>query len=88
MRISGKYKAAVIAKILEMDPAAFDNYNPGFDREVVLQGYSLRLPKDKMELFSSQKAGNISGIYPGDARMKIQVSSVQKIKRNILKPFS
>lgn len=55
IRISGKYRAAVIAKILEMDPAAFDNYNPGFDREVVLQGYGLRLPKDKMELFNAKR---------------------------------
>lgn len=53
--ISGKYRAAALARILDMEPVLFDTYNPGFDAEVAVNGYQLRLPKDKMELFTSKK---------------------------------
>ena len=58
MRISGKYNTSVVAKHLEMDVAAFNMYNPGFDAEVVTNGYDMRLPKDKMEQFK-EKRGHI-----------------------------
>lgn len=55
LRITGKYRGAVVAKMLGMEQLAFDSYNPGFDKEVVVNGYDLRLPKDKMEQFNAQK---------------------------------
>ena len=58
LRISGKYNTSVVAKHLEMDVAAFNMYNPGFDAEVVTNGYDMRLPKDKMEQFK-EKRGDI-----------------------------
>ncbi len=53
--ITGKYRAAALAKALDMEPAMFDSYNPGFDAEVAINGYQLRLPKEKMELFTTKK---------------------------------
>lgn len=55
-RLSGKYKAFVITTMLEMDAADFDHYNPGFDNEVIVNGYDLRLPKEKMELFNTRRS--------------------------------
>lgn len=53
--ISGKYRAAALVKALDITPEMFDSYNPGFDTEVAVNGYQLRLPKDKMELFTGKK---------------------------------
>ncbi len=53
--ITGKYRAAALVKILDMEPGLFDSYNPGFDTEVAVNGYQLRLPKEKMELFTDKK---------------------------------
>ncbi|MGN6494499.1 MAG: lytic transglycosylase domain-containing protein [Agriterribacter sp.] len=61
VRISGKYRASVVARMLEMDQVTFDNYNPGFDKEVAVQGYDLRLPKDKMEQFNVKKQEILAG---------------------------
>ncbi|MBX2925238.1 MAG: lytic transglycosylase domain-containing protein [Chitinophagaceae bacterium] len=55
IHITGKYRSAVVAKMLGMDQPVFDNYNPGFDKEVAVDGYSLRLPKDKMEQFNAKR---------------------------------
>ncbi len=55
INISGKYNAAVIAKSLDMDEAAFNAYNPYFNAKVVTSGYDMRLPKDKMELFNKKR---------------------------------
>lgn len=61
VRITGKYRASVVARMLEMDPVTFDNYNPGFDKEVAVRGYDLRLPKDKMEQFNLKKQEILAG---------------------------
>lgn len=53
--ITGKYRAAALVKALDMEPGVFDSYNPGFDGEVAVNGYQLRLPKEKMELFTNKK---------------------------------
>lgn len=53
--VSGKYRSAALMKILDMEANVFDNYNPGFDAEVSGNGYQLRLPNDKMEIFSARK---------------------------------
>jgi len=55
INISGKYNAAVIAKSLDMDEAAFNAYNPYFNTKVVTSGYNMRLPKDKMDLFNKKQ---------------------------------
>ncbi len=56
MQLSGRYKAEIIAKNIEMSFKDFDHYNPGFDN-VLASGaiYNLRLPNDKMELFITNK---------------------------------
>lgn len=55
LRISGKYNMTVIARELNMDPEEFNRYNPGFEKEVVTQGYDMRLPKDKMDDFKRKR---------------------------------
>ena len=55
LHISGKYNMAVIARELNMDPEEFNLYNPGFEKEVVVQGYDMKLPKDKMDDFKKKR---------------------------------
>ncbi len=56
--VSGKYNSVVIAKNIAMDIAMFNHYNPGFDDMLSLNGnYELRLPPDKMQLFTINKYG-------------------------------
>lgn len=56
LAVSGRYKAAIIAKNLEMDIADFNRYNPGFDNMLATgASYSLKLPDDKMDLFVANK---------------------------------
>lgn len=54
--ISGRYNAAIVARHLSMDIAAFNKLNPNFDRQVAANGkYELRLPEDKLNLFQEKK---------------------------------
>lgn len=55
LHISGKYNTSIVAKNLDMEVAEFSMYNPGFDKEVVTNGYDMRLPKDKMEKFNEKR---------------------------------
>ncbi|MDB5251890.1 MAG: lytic transglycosylase [Flaviaesturariibacter sp.] len=55
--ISGKYSASVIARVLQMDIAAFSKLNPAFDQQLSVNGtYNLRLPADKMVAFQTSKS--------------------------------
>jgi membrane-bound lytic murein transglycosylase D len=55
-QVSGRYKAAIIAKNIEMDIKDFDHYNPGFDNMLASGAdYKLQLPNDKMTLFIANK---------------------------------
>jgi len=52
MQIQGKYNSVVLCSQTSMDISEFNQLNPGFDAQVSLNdGYELRLPKEKMELF-------------------------------------
>lgn len=53
--IKGKYNGQIIAETLNMDLATFNRYNPGFENEVMVQGYDMRLPKDKVKLFREKR---------------------------------
>lgn len=54
--ISGKYRAAAIAKALDMDMNDFNKLNPLFDRSLKSgQEYQLRLPAGKADSFYSKK---------------------------------
>ena len=56
LEISGRYKASVIATFIDMKLQQFDRYNPGFDKALSLGSiYTLRLPEDKMALFTAKK---------------------------------
>jgi len=55
LNISGKYNSQVIAKTLEMELAEFNKLNPGFDKTVASNGYDLRLPKEKIPVFNSNR---------------------------------
>ena len=55
LNISGKYNVQVITQALEMEVAAFNLYNPNFENEVASQGYSMRLPQDKMKKFKEKR---------------------------------
>ncbi|HEX5025338.1 MAG TPA: lytic transglycosylase domain-containing protein [Agriterribacter sp.] len=60
LRVSGKYNTEVIARKLDMEITEFNRYNPGFDKEVVVNGYDMRLPKDKMEQFNEKREDILS----------------------------
>ncbi len=54
--ISGRYRSIVILKYISFDPVAFARFNPDFDKQIGSFGvYLLRLPTDKMELFTQHK---------------------------------
>ena len=55
--ISGKYHSGVIAKNILMDFLEFNRYNPHFDKVIggPQNSYELKLPSDKMELFTANK---------------------------------
>ncbi len=56
LNIHGKYNAIVMAKDLTMDIAQFNKLNPNFDGLADSnEGYNLRLPQDKMELFNANR---------------------------------
>lgn len=55
--ISGKYFSAAIARNILMNMADFDRYNPDFDKKMASSDniYEMKLPADKMELFTANK---------------------------------
>jgi membrane-bound lytic murein transglycosylase D len=53
--VSGKFNSFVMAKNLSMDILRFNSLNPGFDRQVGVGDYRLRLPEDKMNQFNARK---------------------------------
>jgi membrane-bound lytic murein transglycosylase D len=55
--VSGKYLSAAIAKNIMMDISEFNRYNPDFDKKMAssYNVYELKLPADRMELFSANK---------------------------------
>jgi membrane-bound lytic murein transglycosylase D len=54
--ISGKFIGKIIAKNLSIDLSEFNKYNPQLDEQLSLTGsYELKLPKEKMKLFVSNK---------------------------------
>ncbi len=56
IEVSGKYQAFVVARHLGLDIAEFNALNPQFDKLLSAGNkYNLRIPKDKMELFTSKK---------------------------------
>jgi len=57
LSVSGKYCAAAIAHVVLMDPVDFNRYNPDFDKIMasVNNTYDLKLPSDKMDLFTANK---------------------------------
>jgi membrane-bound lytic murein transglycosylase D len=57
LSISGKYYSTVIARYVVMDVAEFSRYNPNFDKVMASSNntYELKLPSDKMDLFTANK---------------------------------
>jgi membrane-bound lytic murein transglycosylase D len=54
--VSGKFNSLIIAKNLTMEISEFNRLNPNFDDMLANTGnYDLRLPPDKMQLFSANK---------------------------------
>jgi membrane-bound lytic murein transglycosylase D len=55
--VTGKYLSSVIARYTLMDSAAFNRYNPDFDKVMASNNnsYDLKLPADKMNLFEANK---------------------------------
>jgi membrane-bound lytic murein transglycosylase D len=54
--VSGKYNSVVIAKHALFPITEFNRYNPDFDKLINANGnYELRLPADKMEMFSAKR---------------------------------
>jgi membrane-bound lytic murein transglycosylase D len=55
--ISGKYRAVVIAKYVNMDVRDFNRYNPQFDKimDSNQNGYELKLPEENMDKFVANK---------------------------------
>lgn len=56
MEISGRYKALIISKNIEMDIKDFSRFNPEFDKMISMGAtYTLRLPEEKMNAFVTKK---------------------------------
>ena len=56
LNISGKYNSLIIAKNITIDINEFNRLNPGFDMVMSSgEGYDLRLPSEKMDLFVANK---------------------------------
>lgn len=55
--ISGKYHSTIIARYTLLDMGTFARYNPDFDKVMASSNnsYDLKLPADKMELFTANK---------------------------------
>lgn len=55
--ISGKYRAAVISKYINMDVEDFNRYNPQFDKLIDTEdnGYEMKLPEQAMTKFVANK---------------------------------
>lgn len=55
--ISGKYRAAIIAKYINMDTDDFNRYNPQFDKIIDNDNgtYEMKLPEEAMQKFVSNK---------------------------------
>lgn len=55
--ISGKYRAVIIAKYVNMDTEDFNRYNPKFDKlmDAGQNSYDLKLPAENMEKFIANK---------------------------------
>jgi membrane-bound lytic murein transglycosylase D len=54
--ISGRYNSLVIAKHIAFPITEFNRFNPEFDKLISLNSkYELRLPADKMDLFSVRR---------------------------------
>lgn len=55
--VTGKYHSSVIARYTLLDPATFNRYNPDFDKVMAStnNSYELKLPADKMDLFTANK---------------------------------
>ena len=55
--ISGKYRASVVAKYVNMDSQEFNRYNPQFDKMIdgEQNSYELKLPEENMEKFVENK---------------------------------
>jgi membrane-bound lytic murein transglycosylase D len=56
VEISGRYNSLIVASALVIDILQFNKWNPGFDK-TLSEGkkYSMRLPKDKLAIFSAKK---------------------------------
>ncbi len=54
--VSGKYTAAAIASVLQMNMTDFNSLNPNFDKSLAARGtYNLRLPLEKIGIFQATK---------------------------------
>lgn len=55
-KITGRYNSAVILKYIDMEPLAFNKYNPRFDDSIAVNGtYELRLPVQQMNKFVAKR---------------------------------
>ncbi|MEO5501085.1 MAG: lytic transglycosylase domain-containing protein [Ginsengibacter sp.] len=56
LELSGRYRASIIAKYIEMKIDDFNKYNPGLDATIANGlSYEMKLPKEKMQLFQLKK---------------------------------
>ena len=54
--VSGRYKAAIISRNINMELKEFNRFNPGFDNTLANgEEYNLQLPNDKMTEFIANK---------------------------------
>ncbi len=53
--VYGKYASMIICKNLEIDLGQFQRWNPEFDKLVALAPFSIRLPKEKIKSFLSNR---------------------------------
>jgi len=55
-KITGRFSSSVITRYIDMDAELFNKYNPGFDKEIAINGtYELRLPAQQMNSFINKR---------------------------------
>ena len=89
--VSGKYHSAIISKYTLMDVAEFNRYNPEFDKVMASTNntYELKLPAEKMELFTANKYQilneSVQLLLNGSEEVSIQKTSTSVAVKDINK---
>jgi membrane-bound lytic murein transglycosylase D len=55
LTITGRYSANIISQYMGMEKSLFEKWNQGFERKIAEGPVTIRIPKEKMNLFNNKK---------------------------------